>query len=112
MKFYNEKNVSILSVLSGIFIAFSLSLVPLLLHPPKSWNDFLYLLLGNFASYWIPQACILGLLWLFNARPGVIAGTAGILAPYLGLFYIWFYFQGHPESMAWLGISSLGQGQV
>jgi hypothetical protein len=78
------------SVLSGVVIAAVLA----------SGGSFF---VSNFLWYWVPQACVLILLWLLKARPATFAGVAIALALYLGAFGWWLFSRGHPESLAWLG---------
>lgn len=41
---------------------------------------------GNFAAYWLPQAAVLGVAYLFRAARAVLGGAAIALALYLAVF--------------------------
>ena len=59
---------------------------------------------SNLLFYWVPQACVLGMLCLYKPpRPAVFAGLALALAAHLALFGAWLLSRQHPESLAWLG---------
>jgi hypothetical protein len=85
-----EINVACVSVLLGVVVAAALA-------PRTSF------FLSNFLWYWVPQACVLILLWPLKARPAAVAGVAIALALYLGAFGWWLLSRRHPESLAWLG---------
>lgn len=64
------------------------------------WDSYF---LPNFLWYWLPHMCILFPMWLLRTRPAALAGTATVLALYLGAFDLWVLAQGHFEGLAWLG---------
>lgn len=80
----NEKSITIISLLISILIAIILS--------PK--NKFF---LDNFAYYWLPQATVFILLFVFKFRLAIIAGTSIALSLSL-IGYSLF-----KDSMAWIG---------
>jgi integral membrane sensor domain MASE1 len=80
----NEKSTTIVFLVISIIIAIILS--------PKN----IYFL-GNFAYYWLPQAIVFILLFVFKLRLAVIAGAAIALTLSL-IGYSMF-----KDSMAWIG---------
>ncbi len=76
----NEKSITITFLLISIIVAIVLS--PLNIY-----------FIGNFLYYWLPQAIIFILLFVFKLRLAVIAGTALALIGY-SMFN---------DSMAWIG---------
>ncbi len=80
----NEKSITITFLLISIIVAIFLS--------PK--NTYF---LGNFLYYWLPQAIIYILLFVFKLRWAVIAGTA------LALTLSLIGYSMFKDSMAWIG---------
>ena len=89
------------SIALGLFVSAALA-------PNDSW------FWSNLLFYWVPQACVLSLLCLYEPpRPAAFAGVGLALAAYLAIFGAWQLSRRHPESMAWLGyLTSLPGGVV
>ena len=80
----NEKSITITFLLISIIVAIVLSPI----------NTYF---LGNFLYYWLPQAIIFILLFVFKLRLAVIAGTA------LALTLSLIGYSMFNDSMAWIG---------
>ncbi len=95
---FTEKQVAVLSVLSGMVVTF---LVVFVLLPIGNF----ILSFVNAAFFWLTQAIVLGVVRLFSSRAAVISGVAITLTLtlYFILFSIWLFSHSHPEALAWLG---------
>lgn len=58
--------------------------------------------LPNFLFYWGPQAALLGLALVTRTRPGVLGGSALVLAAFLLGFHGWMRSRPAGDALAWL----------